>query len=143
MDVYPRGCGYSAPVGTGLNAPAVVTLHARGVVEAAAAAQPGAAAAGEVALRLRRRDEDGRATVWTYAVPLAGGAARVLAVTEAHEEPSAAADAPENAPPQQPQRVSCAPVVRKAEDGAAPALQLSALLAALPASRATLDDVDD
>jgi hypothetical protein len=86
VDVYPRGCGVHAPVGIGLNRPAMVTLDERGVLAAAAAAQPDAAAAGAVALRLARRGEGGRLTVWTYEVPLAGGDARVLEVVDSSEE---------------------------------------------------------
>jgi hypothetical protein len=166
VDVYPRGCGTHAPVGAGLNRPAMVTLDERGVLAAAAAAQPDAAAAGAVALRLARRGEGGRLTVWTYEVPLAGGDARVLEVEDdsseeeaqaqegcgaaAEEDASAAAgmhaaahaatcsDACD-APPQQPQ-----PHEAQQCDGdggvaaAPPALRLTAA-----GLRRSLDDVDD
>jgi hypothetical protein len=165
VDVYPRGCGTHAPVGTGLNRPAMVTLDERGVLAAAVAAQPDAAAAGAVALRLARRGEGGRLTVWTYEVPLAGGDARVLEVEDdsseeeaqaqegtgaAAEDASAAAEMHAaahaatcsdacDAPPQQPQ-----PHVAQQCDGdgggaaAPPALRLTAA-----GLRRALDDVDD
>jgi hypothetical protein len=154
VDVYPRECGIRAPVGTGLNRPAVVTLAERGVLAAAAAAQPAAAAAGAVALRLARRGEDGRLTVWPYEVPLAGGTARELAVkgcsgdeADATQDCTDGADATAEAFLPLPDGAGAPPeaaaAAEQGEEADAAAVAAAPPALRLSAPRTRLDDVDD
>lgn len=150
VDVYPRGCGLTPPVGCGLNRPAEVSLAERGVLAAAAREQPQAAQTGVVQLRLQRRSAAGQRRVWTYAVPLAGGQATLLATEGSDEddllEGSTAAHhaAPrEDAMQLDAGAAACAerPAAAEAQAEAEEAQEAVALQ--LAPLRSSLDDVDD